>query len=290
MGERVVFPGAVWDAAALAGVLLERGQVAEAAEVIARSPHDLRNGWGVLSLLQVRARVRFALQQPMDALADLAACGRLEDELEIRTPSNTSWRAEAALVLGSLGRQDEAARLAHEELERSRRYGALRPLGIALRALGTLSRGPEGLELLAEAVDVHGRSQARLEHGRSLVELGTALRRAGRRREARDPLRTGMELALQCGAQALAARAHDELVAAGARPRRDPIESLSTLTAGEFRVARLAAEGLTNRQIAQSLFLTEKTIEVHLTHAYRKLEIQSRSQLARALPDAEIHA
>jgi DNA-binding NarL/FixJ family response regulator len=99
-----------------------------------------------------------------------------------------------------------------------------------------------------------------------------------------------MELALQCGAQALAARAHDELVAAGARPRRDPIESRSTLTAGEFRVARLAAEGLTNRQIAQSLFLTEKTIEVHLTHAYRKLEIQSRSQLARALPDAEIHA
>ncbi len=290
MRERLVFPGAVWAAATLASVLLERGKVAEAGEVIARSPNDLSTGWGVLSFLQARARVRFALQQPMDALEDLDACGRLEDEFEIRTPSNTSWRAEAALVLASLGRHDEAKTLAHEELERSRRYGALRPLGIALRALGVVSPGPEGLELLAEAVDVHARSQARLEHGRSLAELGAALRRAGRRREARDPLRTGIEIAFHCGADALAVRAHDELVAAGALPRRDPIESRSTLTAGEFRVARLASEGLTNRQIAQALFLTEKTIEVHLTRAYRKLEIRSRSQLARALPGAAIRA
>jgi DNA-binding CsgD family transcriptional regulator len=79
-------------------------------------------------------------------------------------------------------------------------------------------------------------------------------------------------------------RSHDELVAAGARPRRDPIESRSSLTASELRVARLAAEGLTNREIAQELFLTEKTIEVHQTRVYRKLEISSRSQLGRKLP------
>ena len=116
--------------------------------------------------------------------------------------------------------------------------------------------------------------------------------RAGRRAapcraagDARDPLREAVELAAQCGATAVAARAHDELVAAGARPRRDPIESRSRLTASEQRVARMAAEGMTNREIAQALFLTEKTIEVHLTSTYRKLDISSRSQLPRALPN-----
>jgi DNA-binding NarL/FixJ family response regulator len=97
-------------------------------------------------------------------------------------------------------------------------------------------------------------------------------------------------VAVECGADLLAARAHDELVTAGARPRRDPIESRSTLTASELRVARMAAEGLTNREIAQALFLTEKTIEVHLTRVYRKLDIQSRSQLARALPATAVPA
>jgi tetratricopeptide (TPR) repeat protein len=191
---------------------------------------------GVLSFLQVRARVRFALQQPMDALEDLDACGRLEDEFEIRTPSNTSWRAEAALVLESLGRHDEAKTLAHEELERSRRYGALRPLGIALRALGMLSPGPDGLELLAEAVEVHARSQARLEHGRSLAELGAALRRAGRRREAREPLRAGIEIALHCGADALAVRAHDEFAlptCAGSAGRGNPRVAQDDSLAGD---------------------------------------------------------
>jgi DNA-binding NarL/FixJ family response regulator len=86
-----------------------------------------------------------------------------------------------------------------------------------------------------------------------------------------------------CGADAVAARADDELVTAGARPRRDPTESRSNLTASELRVARLAAEGMTNREIAQALFVTENTIETHLRSVFRKLEIRSRSQLARAL-------
>jgi DNA-binding NarL/FixJ family response regulator len=113
--------------------------------------------------------------------------------------------------------------------------------------------------------------------------LGAATRRAGRRAEAREPLREALEQARACGADAVAARAHEELVAAGARPRRDPTESRSTLTASEVRVARMAADGMTNREIAQALFLTENTIETHLRSVFRKLEIRSRSQLARAL-------
>jgi DNA-binding CsgD family transcriptional regulator len=107
--------------------------------------------------------------------------------------------------------------------------------------------------------------------------------RPGRRADARKPLRVALELARRCGADAIAVRANDELVAAGARPRRDPTESRSHLTASELRVARMAAEAMTNREIAQALFLTENTIETHLRSVFRKLEIRSRSQLARAL-------
>jgi len=94
---------------------------------------------------------------------------------------------------------------------------------------------------------------------------------------------SGGGLVFVCSADAVAARAHDELVTAGARPRRDPTESRSNLTASELRVARFAAEGMTNREIAQALFVTENTIETHLRSVFRKLEIRSRSQLARAL-------
>jgi DNA-binding NarL/FixJ family response regulator len=146
-----------------------------------------------------------------------------------------------------------------------------------------IERGAAGIELLEEAVAHLERSPARLEHALALVELGAAIRRAGRRADAREPLRQALELARVCGADAIAARAHDELVTAGARPRRDPTESRSNLTASELRVARLAAEGKTNREIAQALFVTENTIETHLRSVFRKLEIRSRSQLARAL-------
>src|SRR5262249_27333025 len=125
----------------------------------------------------------------------------------------------------------------------------------------------------------------RLDYAFALHELGAALRRAGRRSAAREPLATALELALACGATSVATRIHDELVAAGARPRRDPIESRSTLTASELRVARMAAGGMTNRELAQAPFLTEKTIENHLRSSYRKLGIGSRTQLARALDD-----
>jgi DNA-binding NarL/FixJ family response regulator len=126
-------------------------------------------------------------------------------------------------------------------------------------------------------------SDDRLGHALALLELGGALRRAGQRKEARERLTDAIEVAAISDAPPIATQAHDELVAAGARPRRDPVESRSHLTAGETRVARLAAEGMTNREIAQALFLTEKTIEVHLTNTYRKLDISSRSQLPRAL-------
>ncbi len=267
---------------ALANVLLARGKPTEAAEVFAQAASEPAAA-GHIRYLQTRARLRAASQHPDEALEDLVACGRLEQEWEIRTPAFSTWRADAAPLLVSLGRHDEARALAREELERCRAFGAPGPLGAVLRTLGLIEPGVAGIGLLEKAVAHLQRSPARLEHALALLELGAATRRAGRRADAREPLREALELARACGADAIAVRAHDELVAAGARPRRDPTESRSHLTASELRVARMAAEGMTNREIAQALFLTENTIETHLRSVFRKLEIRSRSQLARAL-------
>ena len=267
---------------ALVNVLLARAKATEARDVFEQiRPEPAAPGY--FRYLLTRARLRATLQHPEDALEDLFECGRLEEEWGIRTPAFGTWRADAAPLLAALGRQDNARELAREELERCRAFGAPGPLGISLRTLGLVEPGDAGIELLEQSAVQLERSSRRLEHAISLLELGAATRRAGRRADARKPLRKALELARACGAAAVAVRAHDELVTAGARPRRDPTESRSTLTPSELRVARLAAEGMTNREIAQSLFLTENTIETHLRSVFRKLDIRSRSQLARAL-------
>ena len=241
---------------------------------------DALAGRASVATRQLLGRVKLATGRHEDGLADLLACREPENVWGIRTPAHSTWRSDAVRALATLGRTDEALALSTEDVARARAFGEPRALGMALRAAGLAQRKREPLE---ESVNVLEPSPARLEYALSLLELGAALRRAGKRTEARDPLRAAVETAAACGATAVAARAHDELVAAGARPRRDPIESRSTLTASEARVAKMAAEGMTNREIAQALFLTEKTIEVHLTSTYRKLDIGSRSQLPRAL-------
>jgi DNA-binding NarL/FixJ family response regulator len=137
--------------------------------------------------------------------------------------------------------------------------------------------------MLDEANALLERAPARLEHAKALAALGAALRRAGKPSEARDPLRKALELADVCGAQALVDRVRTDIYATGARPRTTALRGVHALTASERRVADLAAAGQTNRDIAQSLYVTPKTVEVHLSSAYRKLDIGSRRELARAL-------
>jgi DNA-binding CsgD family transcriptional regulator len=124
---------------------------------------------------------------------------------------------------------------------------------------------------------------ATVEHARSLIDYGAALRRRGERTAARQPLYEGLDLATRCGAGALRVRAREELITAGARPRRTSSTGASALTAAERRVADLVVAGLTNAQVAQALFVTVRTVEVHLTSAYRKLNITSRHELPDAL-------
>jgi DNA-binding CsgD family transcriptional regulator len=279
---QVGFPFAISD---LIDALIERGELDEAEQTLTESgiTGSLPELLHLAFVPEARARLRLAQGRPKEAVDDLLESVRLLKGWSVRNPGRTPWRANLALALIPLGEREEAIRLALEDVELSRRFDVPRELGIALRAAGLAERGDRGIELLTEAVDVLEGSESRIEHARALTDLGAALRRSGRRSDARPPLRLGLEIAHKCGATALTERAHAELVATGARPRRAVLSGLDALTASERRVAEMAAEGMTNREIAQALFVTEKTIEWHLGQAYRKLDIASRSELPRAL-------
>ena len=271
-----------WASAVLADVLLERGEVAEAAAVLQALPisDHPAGAYYMLAPRESRARLRLAQGRAAEAAHELVAYGRDVEAVGIRNPAISPWRSLAASAFLRTGEQERAVALAGEEVALARRWGAPRALGAALRARG-LASGE--LDPLQEAVAVLHASPARLEHARALADLGAALRRAGRRVHAREPLRAAVELAHDCGATALEEAARTELVASGAKPRRQALSGADSLTPSERRVATMAARGMTNRDIAQGLFVTPKTVEVHLSSAYRKLGIGSRTQLAAAL-------
>jgi DNA-binding CsgD family transcriptional regulator len=232
--------------------------------------------------LTSRARLRIAEGRVEEGVADLMSCGERLAALGVRWPA--SWRAFAAPALASLGETERAAALAREQIELARSVGAQSELGRALRTGALAIGGPEGLALLEDAIAVLERTPARLELAHAMTDLGAELCRRQRRREGREALRLGMQLAVECGARALAERARAELTAGGGRRPRLELTGVNALTPAERRVCEMAADGeLTNRAIAQSLFVTEKTVELHLTSAYRKLGIRSRFQLAVAL-------
>ena len=156
-------------------------------------------------------------------------------------------------------------------------------LGAALRIAGVVTGGRDGEELLREAVDTLQDARVALESARALVDLGSLLRRSNRRAEARELLREGLDIAHRAGAARVADQAETELRATGARPRRAQLSGLEALTASERRVAELAALGMTNREIAQALFVTARTVEGHLTQTFQKLDVRSREDLGMAL-------
>jgi DNA-binding CsgD family transcriptional regulator len=176
--------------------------------------------------------------------------------------------------------------LAADELRRARSFGAPRAIGIALRADALVGPPAKRQRRLAEALAVLEASPARLEHARVLVDLGATFRAAGQRSAAREPLLEGLALAARCGARALERRARSELAAIGVRPRTTERAGADSLTPSERRVVELAATGNTNREIAQTLFVTEKTVETHLGRSFRKLDISSRRQLPDVLARA----
>jgi DNA-binding CsgD family transcriptional regulator len=267
-----------WLIAPLADVLVERGEVDEAQHWVALT--GLESDWpevfGFSFLLDSLARLRLAQGRVTEALLLARECGRRQRAWGIRNPGFLAWHSTLAAALAATGRTEEALDACDEQADLARRFGVAREHGMALLALGRITGD---VDTLRAAVDALAPSPARLEHARALVALGGALPD----RDAREPLRAALALAGRCGATMLAAQARDLLVAAGARPRRAALTGAAALTAAQERVARLAAGGLGNREIAERLFVTEKTVEGHLGAAYRKLGIGSRSQLEAAL-------
>jgi DNA-binding CsgD family transcriptional regulator/tetratricopeptide (TPR) repeat protein len=272
-------------AAFLADSLMEQGRLDEAAACLERvgAGESLPESVRLLYLRDSATRLRILRGDMAGGVAELLEAGRQFESVGSRNPAFIPWRSPAALALLQLGERDEARRLAGDEVELARTWGAPRALGAALRAAGIVEGDKTGLAMLGEAVEILSGSSAKLEHARTRADLGAALRRAGHRAQAREHLRRAVELATICGAVPLAARAETELLAAGARPRRIALHGVESLTPSERRVAQMAAQGQSNREIAQALFVTQRTVEVHLTSAYRKLDISSRSQLAAAL-------
>lgn len=261
--------------------LVELGRTAEAERLLApvddRSSADRTWRWNYL--LDARAAVLAATGRTREALALTLECGHRLMAVGIVNPVVLDWRRRAVELHHELGEHEAATAAAEEYVTLCRLWGPEGYGGAALRVLGLVQGGERGLATLHSARAELGASPLALDRARCTVDLGARMRAHGAAGEARALLRHGLELAADCGAPILAARARTELAAAGGRPRRG---GSSSLTPAELGVARLAAGGATNRDIAAVLGTSQRAVEGHLTRVYRKLEIDGREGLASA--------
>lgn len=234
-------------------------------------------------LLCCRSRLRLAQGRTAEAVADAETAREILARAALNPIALYPVAERAASALAAAGQHERAQAAAEEALRLANSFGTAATIGTATRCRALLQRGDEQVRQLREAVELLASSGRRLEHARSLIDLGAAMRRRGERAAARAPLSEGRETAHRCGAHALAQHATQELLATGARPRRIMRSGAESLTASERRVAELAAHGLTSRTIAERLFVSQKTVETHLGHIYRKLDIPGRQHIAQAL-------
>ncbi|MFE9850742.1 LuxR C-terminal-related transcriptional regulator [Streptomyces sp. NPDC005576] len=266
--------------------LVEAGRTAEARRL--SDAFDLReapDSWGRNRLLYARGFLRASDGDPAGALHDFLECGRRQSERQVVSPVVTPWRTAAALCCLVLGSPAQALALAEEELRLARVWGTARPVGRALRVLGTVTGGRRGLTLTEEAVQLLRDAPAAVETElvSALIAQGEALTAAGERSHARRSLREAVERAERLGAARLRTLAERSLRESGARRTPAARTGARSLTVSERRIARLAADGRTNTEIADLLHLARRTVETHLTHTYRKLGIRRRVELRASL-------
>jgi DNA-binding CsgD family transcriptional regulator/tetratricopeptide (TPR) repeat protein len=264
--------------------LIERGELDQAQTALDEDgPLEQQQDIEDVLRLYSLAELRLAQARPREALDAALLVGEI-GERTVRFLGYCPWRATAAQAALMLGERDRALELARDALARAERTDVLHLRIRSGRVLGLCEGGRKGLRSLRTAARLGSGTPPRLETIRALVDLGAALRRENHRAEAREWLERGADMAARGGAVALSERARVELAASGARPRRDALLSgPASLTPSERRIAELAATGQSNREIAQALFVTPKTVEYHLRNTYRKLDIQNRQELAEAL-------
>jgi DNA-binding CsgD family transcriptional regulator len=276
--------GDPWHGSLRIHIHIERGDLAAARAALPLTSGALPGSMEFPIALFGRSRLALAEGRPEAALADAEAAGHLlVTGFGIDHPGFVPWQRTAVLAALALGRADRAQALAAALLERARWSGTPRALGLALRTQAATIAPERRLPLLAEAAEVLDRSPSALERTHALVELGAARRRAGQRAAAEPALRRGLQLADRIGATPLIKSARRELHALGLRPRRPAVTGPGSLTPTERRVAELASSGLTNRQTAEALFVTVKTVETHLARVYGKLGIGTRAELTRVI-------
>ncbi|MFP5364158.1 MAG: helix-turn-helix transcriptional regulator [Thermoleophilia bacterium] len=275
--------GSIGIIAALAGALADQARFEQAEAVLAQvGDRDDANA-GMIGLPVVAGRVHLARGRPHEALGEFDRQLAFERPRGWRLTPREMTRSLRVAALAATGRVDDAHAAAREEVALALERGVHGHEARARLALAALLDRADAPAELQRAVDAARRSPSRLVQAEALGALGGAQRRGNQRADARETLRQARELAHGCGATGLEQRIHEELVVAGARPQRIALAGVESLTAAERRVAELAADGLRNREIAETLFVTLKTVEVHLGRAYAKLDIRGRSQLPAAL-------
>jgi DNA-binding CsgD family transcriptional regulator len=271
----------------LVKALVDQGRLEDADRALNALGSEADSGFVAAAILRLaRGGLRVGQGRVAEGLGDFLTVGEDLTRAMITSPAFLPWRSEAALAHLALGDHESAERLSGEELELALAFGPPRAIGVASRAAAIVAGGNRGQELLREAIDAFERGDAKLERARALVDLGAMVRRRNRRTEARELLREALDAAYRIGAMRLAEQAETELRATGARPRRVVLTGVDSLTASERRIAEIASQGRTNREIAQTLFVTTRTVEGHLTSIFRKLQLDSRSELHAALADS----
>jgi DNA-binding NarL/FixJ family response regulator len=271
---------------ALASALLQKAKY-DRAEGVLNEIREPRFIWDHHVMLLLRARLRMAADDLEGALKHLFRCGRSLAEAGIGNPMLVPWWLDTVWVLARLGRQSEAMAVAEQSKAAADRWGTVESTALGLTVAGFAAPGLTGADMLSEArrllADTPAQSlriPAEIGYGRILLQVGDA---AGARRQ----LREAVDLAVRCGWPTMGAQARELLMAAGGRMPRVRRRLLDLLTAAERRVVDLAAAGAANREIARTLFVTLRTVETHLSSAYRKLDVASRTELASALREAD---
>jgi len=257
-------------------IALEQGDYALAAELLTDRIGDENVLPALGALLAGRAEVALEILQPLELSSDPDALVRpIEAEMEPHLVASHAYEL--------LGDRARALAEAERELAIRRRYGSSALLAQALRRRASFAPARESVRLLEEAVALAEATPRRPLQARVLASYGTALARASRSQEAREVLYRAASLADEMGMRRVRERAQRELIAAGGRPRRESLRGPASLTSTQAEVAGLAAAGLTNREIAERLFVTIKTVETHLMAVYRKLGIRTRDELPPTL-------